>query len=236
MTKGRVDWPALIPGKLVRRYKRFLADIDLDSGGRVTAHCANSGRMTACCEPGRPVYLSYHDNPKRKLKYTWELIHMPTSLVGVNTMVPNRLVYQSVTEGMIAELAGYDSAVREVKVGDHSRIDLLLSNGDHDRCYVEVKNCTLVEDRIGCFPDAVTSRGLKHLVVLQEQVAAGNRCAMFYLIQRMDAVVFRPADHIDPAYGRQLRRAVKNGVEIMVYDVHIDLQSITIRRKVPWEI
>jgi sugar fermentation stimulation protein A len=236
MTQPGLFWPELVPGTLIRRYKRFLADVRLESGQEVTAHCANSGRMTACCDPGRTVYLSRQDNPRRKLKYTWELIEMPSSLVGVNTMVPNRLVHQSVVSDTVSELVGYQDAIREVKVGKHSRIDLMLSGGDRDRCYVEIKNCTLVENGVARFPDAVTSRGLKHLVELEKLVAKGYRCVMFYLIQRMDARLFRPADDIDPAYGNELRRVVNSGVEMLAYDVFIDLSSIVLRRKVPFEL
>ncbi len=231
-----LDWPKLIPGTLVRRYKRFLADVDLDSGEIVTAHCPNSGAMTACCDPGRRVYLSYHDNPRRKLKYTWELIKMPTSLVGVNTLVPNRLVFASLKAGEVPELSDYDKITSEVKTGLNSRLDLLLEKGESERCFVEIKNCTLVEDGLACFPDAVTARGLKHLVEMQRLVSSGDRCMMFYLIQRMDAEVFRPADHIDPAYGKELRQAAEHGVEIMVYDVRIDLEKIALNRKIPYEL
>lgn len=161
---------------------------------------------------------------------------MPTSMVGVNTLVPNRLVYRAASLGVIEELKGHESVRREVKVGKHSRLDLMLTGADDTKCYVEIKNCTLVEDGIACFPDAVTSRGLNHLVELQRLVSIGHRCMMFYLIQRMDARVFRPADHIDPAYGRELRRAVVNGVEIVVYDVHIDLEGIRLRRPVAFEL
>jgi sugar fermentation stimulation protein A len=228
--------PALIPGVLVKRYKRFMADVKLETGEIVTAHCPNSGSMRACSEPGRPVYLSYHDRPARKLKYTWEIIDMPTSLVGVNTQVPNRLVAESIAAGMITDLDGYDSISREVKTGNRSRLDILLSRGDTDRCYVEVKNCTLVEDGVAYFPDAVTSRGLKHLSELCALVSSGNRCAMFYLVQRMDAEIFQPADHIDPEYGRELRRVEALGVEIMVYDVHIDLKTISVNRRLPHKL
>lgn len=231
-----LSWPELLPGTLVRRYKRFLADVRLENGDMVTAHCPNSGSMTACCQPGRPVYLSHHDNPKRKLKYTWELIDMPTSLVGVNTLVPNRLVHRTITAGKIAALCGYEKAVREVRVGHHSRIDLMLSNGDADRCYVEVKNCTLVEEGTALFPDAVTARGLKHLKELETLIADGARGVMFYLIQRMDASVFTPADRVDPAYGRRLRQAAGKGLEILVYDVRIDLESIVIHRQIPFRL
>jgi len=226
-------WPDLISGILEKRYKRFMADVALPDGSLVTAHCPNSGSMKACCEPGRPVYLSLSDNPKRKLKYTWELIEMPTSLVGVNTLVPNRLVFHAIQTGHIPPLAGYDTVSREVKVGTRSRLDLMLENKKGKRCYVEVKNCTLVEEKTARFPDAVTERGLKHLNELKKLVGKGDRCVMFYLIQRMDAVEFKPADQIDPAYGKALRRVVKDGVEILAYDVKIDLKRIRIRKQIP---
>jgi sugar fermentation stimulation protein A len=228
-----LPWPDLIPGTLEKRYKRFLADVKLADGSVVTAHCPNSGSMKACCEPGRPVYVSMSDNPKRKLKYTWELIRMPKSLVGVNTLVPNRLVHHEIRTGRIHQLSGYDAIRREVKVGNKSRIDLMLKNKDGKRCFVEIKNCTLVEENAAAFPDAVTERGLKHLLELRTRVRKGDRCVMFYLIQRMDAASFTPADHIDPAYGKTLRRVVEDGVEILAYDVKIDLKCIRIRNRIP---
>jgi sugar fermentation stimulation protein A len=230
---GVLLWPELVGGILVKRYKRFLADVKLDNGTLVTAHCPNTGRMQGCSEPGRPVYLSRHDSPKRKLKYTWELIRMPGSLVGINTLVPNRLVFQAAQAGLIPELSGYNAAVREVSIESGSRIDLLLCNGQTDRCYVEIKNCTLVEDGTALFPDAVTARGLKHLKELETLVKAGCRCVMFYFIQRMDARIFRPADGIDADYGRGLRRAVDRGIEMLAYDVSIDLSGIRLNRKIP---
>ena len=211
-----------------------MADVTLETGEVVTAHCPNSGSMQTCSQPGRPVYLSYHDNPKRKLKYTWEIIAMPTSLVGINTQIPNRLIDTSIKTGRVKELYDYDHSTREVKTSSGSRLDILLSKGDTDRCYVEIKNCTLVEDGTAFFPDAVTQRGRKHLIELQNLTAAGHRCVMFFLIQRMDAEIFKPADHIDPAYGRELRHAAEHGVEILVYDVHIDLKTITLNRKIPY--
>ena len=228
-----IKWPPLIAGTLVKRYKRFLADVRLESGEIITAHCPNSGAMTGCSQSGRNVWVSFHDDPRRKLKYTWQLINMPTSLVGVNTMIPNRLVFQSVRHGLISDLSGYDDIFSEVKVGKNSRIDLLLQNSETDKCYVEVKNCTLVENGHAFFPDAITSRGRKHLVELQDLVVQGHRCVMFYLIQRMDAVKFSPADKIDPDYGEELRKALSNGVEILAYDVRIDFERIKIHRKVP---
>jgi len=257
---GVIKWPPLIKGTLIKRYKRFMADVLLDgpntlnthdletsqqyesseknmnsSGHVVTAHCPNSGSMLGCSEPGRQVYLSRHNNPKRRLKYTWEMIEMPGSLVGVNTMVPNRLVKASIMAGRVKGLSDFEHIRSEVKYGQNSRIDLFLQKGDC-RCFVEVKNCTLVTDGEACFPDAVTARGLKHLVELQNQIGLGDRCVMFYLVQRMDAKIFRPADHIDPAYGRELRKAVKNGVEIMVYDVLLDLEGIKLNKAVPFEV
>jgi len=160
---------------------------------------------------------------------------MPTSLVGVNTLIPNRLSKKSISSGKIQSLTGYQKIRTEVAYGNNSRIDLLLEDGN-EQCFVEVKNCTLVEDGIAYFPDAVTSRGLKHLVELQRQVREKNRAVMFYLIQRMDADGFRPAHHIDPAYSQEIKRAVKNGVEIIVYDVLIDLEGISLNRKIPYEI
>ena len=234
-TRG-LTWPELIPGTLIKRYKRFLADVKLESGEIVTAHCPNTGSMKGCCEPGRTVYLSVHDNPKRKYKYTWELIAMPTSLVGVNTLVPNRLVYKSIVHKLIPELCQYKKVQREIKISEHSRIDLMLTDGGAQRCYVEIKNCTLVSEGIAQFPDAVTSRGLKHITELENLAEAGHRCLMFYFIQRMDARIFRPADHIDPRYGRRLRQAVKKGIEVLAYDVRIDMQHIELNQNIPCEL
>ena len=225
-------WPPLVRGTLIKRYKRFLADIRLADGKVITAHCTNSGRMDTCNQPGRPVYVSRAANPKRKLKYTWELIEMPGSLVGVNTLLPNRLVAHAISSGQVKSLSGYAHLKREVKVGDRSRLDICLSNDEGKRCFVEVKNCTLVENGRACFPDAVTTRGLKHLDELQKLVSSGHRGAMFYLIQRMDATVFSPADHIDPDYGKGLRKAIGNGVEIIVFDVCIDLKQIYLNRAI----
>ncbi len=228
-----IIFPELIPGTLMKRYKRFLADIRLDDGRQVTAHCPNSGAMTGCCEPGRRVFLSLQDKPRRKLKYTWEIIDMPGSLVGVNTLLPNRLIARAITSGAIAPLAGYTEVRPEVRVGERSRIDLMLTRKDAAPCYVEIKNCTLVKDGLACFPDAVTVRGRTHLVELQTLVASGYRGVMVYLIQRMDAHRFAPAVHIDPAYAAELKKAIENGVEILVYDVELDRYRIRLRHPIP---
>lgn len=235
-TQSGISFPELVSGTLIRRYKRFLADVELENGDVVTAHCPNTGAMTACSEPGRTVYLSVHDHPKRKLKFTWELIDMPTSLVGVNTQIPNRLVHQAIQSGGIEPFAAYDEIRQEVRVGKHHRLDLMISKNGREPCYIEVKNCSLVEEGIARFPDAVTVRGRAHLSELQRLASEGFRTVIFFLINRMDAKIFMPADHIDPAYGRELRKAVSNGIEMMVYDVCVDLKSVRVRGPVPFRL
>lgn len=229
-------WDRLIRGTLVKRYKRFLADITLEDGQTVTAHCPNSGSMKACSDPGRPVYVTYHDSPKRKLKYTWELIEMPTSLVGVNTLVPNRLIFDAVKTGQISPFREFQYIKAEKKLESGSRLDLFLWNEDADRCFIEIKNCTMVSNGVASFPDAVTTRGQKHLRELQLLQDNNTRCAMLFLIQRSDASRFTPADGIDPEYGRELRKAVKNGVEIYVYDTEISLAGIRVNRPIPFDL
>jgi sugar fermentation stimulation protein A len=231
-----LQWPKLLPGVLLQRYKRFIADVRLTDGRVVSAHCANSGSMSGCSEPGRQVYLSQSDNPKRRLQYTWEIIEMPASLVCVNTSVTNILVRRAITAGLIPALAGYERCRSEVKCGEHSRIDLVLDHAHRPPCFVEVKSCTLVEDGVARFPDAVTTRGLKHLKELQEQIRIGNRAAMFFLVQRVDATKFGPADHIDSAYGLELREAYRNGVEIFCYDVRLTSERMIVNRPVPLDL
>jgi sugar fermentation stimulation protein A len=228
-----MKWPKLISGTLIRRYKRFLFDVRLKNNHTITAHSPNTGSMLGCCAPGSRVFLSKHNNPKRNFKFTVEMIETDTTLVGINTLLPNRLIRKVITSGEIKVLSGYSHIRPEVPYGENSRIDLLLENGKK-RCFVEIKNCTLVEDQVAYFPDAVSRRGLKHLLELQRQVKAGHRCVMFYLIQRTDAKSFKPADHIDPDYGRGLRSAVSGGVEIMVYDVKLDLEKIELNKPVPY--
>ena len=232
--KGEIKFPDLIEGTLIKRYKRFLTDIRLKTGQDITAHCPNTGTMLTCAQAGQPVYVSYHDNPKRKLKYSWELIKMPTSLVGINTILPNKLVKLSIENNLIKALEGYDKVLSEVKVGDKSRLDIMLEKESGEKCYIEVKNCTLVDNKTAFFPDAVTSRGLKHIKELLKLKEQGHRAIMFYLIQRMDAESFQPANHIDPVYADALQNAFKAGVEILVYDVQITLNGISIRNTIPF--
>jgi sugar fermentation stimulation protein A len=225
--------PALTKGVLVKRYKRFLADVELESGKIITVHCPNSGSMKGCAIPGSYVWLSESNNPKRKYRHTWELIKIPETMIGINTLVPNKLVKESIENGLIKELSGYQRIRAEVKTSQHTRLDLMLENEDDSKCYVEIKNCTMVEDGVAMFPDAVTTRGQKHLEELEDLVSKGHRGVIFYLIQRMDALTFKPADIIDKKYGEKLRKAFKNGVEIITRDTELDTQLIRIRDKVP---
>lgn len=209
--------PPLIPGRLIKRYKRFLADIELDDGSLVTAHCPNSGSMMGCNIPGSAVMISRSLNPERKLPYTWELVQADGFWVGLNTMLPNRLAEEAITDGTIKELDGYETLRREVPYGnERSRIDILLE-GTSGLCYVEVKNVTLVENGTALFPDAVTERGQKHLRELMEVVRNGHRGVILFTVQRGDGNAVSPADRIDPVYGKLLREAVKNGVEAMAW-------------------
>ncbi len=236
MTYNGYQLPPLIPGRLVKRYKRFLADVILENGQTVTAHCPNSGAMTGCALPNAPVWISESDNPKRKLKYTWELIRMPGSMVGINTQVPNKLVRDSVKAGLVEELAGFTKVTSEVKTSDHTRLDLKLESPSGKLGFVEIKNCTLVDQGRAMFPDAVTTRGQKHLDELVRLVKEGHTGVIFYLIQRTDAGQFSPAAHIDPAYADKLKNAVENGVKVITRDVLIDLERICLNRPVPVEL
>jgi len=226
--------PPLITGKLIKRYKRFLADVELYTGETVTAHCPNSGSMKGCAIPGSQVWLSRSNNPKRKLKYTWELIKTHGTMIGINTQVPNKLVKQAIENGIIQELSGYDRVRAEIKTSEHTRLDLLLEKNTGEKCYVEIKNCTLVEDGVAMFPDAVTTRGQKHLDELVRLVSLGHRGVIFYLIQRMDALSFKPAEMIDKTYAEKLKKAVKNGVQIITRDTIIDAKAIKIGKLIKW--
>jgi sugar fermentation stimulation protein A len=221
----------LIKGKLRQRYKRFLADVELEDGCIVTAHCANSGSMKGLKEPGSTVYLSPNKNPKAKLDWRWELIDVGTSLVGINTSRPNHIVEAAIRAEHVPELTGYENIRREVKYGKNSRIDILLEGPG--LCYVEVKSVTLKEGELAIFPDSVTARGTKHLNELMDMVAEGHRAVMFYLAQRSDCSGFAPADEIDPTYASALRQAHKAGVEIFCYQCELSPQGIKITGTLP---
>jgi sugar fermentation stimulation protein A len=235
----KLDRP-LLAGTLIRRYKRFLADVELEDGTELTVHCPNSGAMTTCSEPGRPVLISDSGNPRRKLRHTLEMIRMGRTWVGVNTNNPNRAVAGFVARGRIPELAGYDGLRREVPYGENarSRIDLLLEDpaGERPDCYVEVKNSTLKVDRHAAFPDAVTERGRKHLEDLEGVVADGDRGVIFFFIGRADCHRFRPADEVDPTYGETLRRAVAAGVEALAYRMRFTRRRIELVDRLPVDL
>lgn len=224
----------LTEGTLVRRYKRFLADVQLPSGEIVTVHCANPGSMIGLAEPGMRVLLSRAANPARKLPWSWELVEADGALVGINTAHPNRIVEDAIASGAIGELAGYDTIRREVRYGINSRIDLLLSAAGRPDTYVEVKNVHLSRRKgLSEFPDSVTARGAKHLAELSAMVAAGHRAAMFYLIHRGDTDAFALARDIDPAYAAAFDRALAAGVEMLAYGCRVSADGVEIAGRIP---
>lgn len=220
----------LIPGTLVQRYKRFLADVRLAGGEIVTAHCTNTGSMMGCKEPGSAVYLSRSDNLTRKLPYTWELVQANGTWVGINTLHPNRLVAEAVKSGALCELDNYPAVRREVVTRQGTRLDLCLEGTDC-HCYVEVKSVTLSVDGAAAFPDAISERGTKHLKELIRLKRKGYRAAVVFVIQRDDCEIFRPADEIDPEYGRWLRRAIKAGVEALPYRAKVTPGEIVLDKR-----
>ncbi|HEY6008056.1 MAG TPA: DNA/RNA nuclease SfsA [Geobacteraceae bacterium] len=223
----------LYPGRLIRRYQRFLADVELESGHIVVAHCPNSGSMKGCNAPGSQVLLSRSLNPNRKLPFTWELVLVGGFWVGINTQLPNRLVREAIENGTIPELMGYDDLRSEVPYGsERSRIDLLLERPD-ERCFVEVKNVTLVAGDRALFPDAVTLRGQKHLRELMSMVQLGGRGVIFFVVQRDDGSAVAPADRIDPEYGRLLRLAVASGVEALAYRAEVTPEEVRLIERLP---
>ncbi|WP_122520332.1 DNA/RNA nuclease SfsA [Pannonibacter phragmitetus] len=223
----------LVRGRLVKRYKRFLADVVLDSGEEITAHCANPGSMLGLNAPGSLVYLSRSDNPARKLAWSWEIIEADGALVGISTAHPNRLVEEALLAGLIPELSGFASLRREVKYGKNSRIDILLEGADGGLTYVEVKNVHLMRQAgLAEFPDSVTARGAKHLVELEDMVRAGHRAVMVYLVQRPDCSELDFAADIDPAYAAALRQAMAGGVEAHAIGCEVTPEFIRATRKV----
>ncbi|MDJ0836251.1 MAG: DNA/RNA nuclease SfsA [Acidobacteriota bacterium] len=233
-----MKWPGpVIHGKYQKRYKRFLADFLLEDGTPVTAHCANTGSMKTCRESGAPGLLTFHDDPKRKLKYSWQAVQMPDGWVGINTALANHLVVEAIQSGVVAELQNYSECKTEQKYGKASRIDILLSREDRPSCYVEVKNTTLLlADGIVGFPDAVTQRGTKHLRELQEMAGQGHRAVLFFCVQRESATRVRPADDFDPEYAQTLREAAENGVEILAYRARISEEGVSLNQALPVDL
>lgn len=224
-----MKFDTLFHGKLIKRYKRFLADIVLDDGQLVIAHVPNSGAMTSTIADNCDVWVTYHDNPKRKLKYTLELTKIDNQLICVNTSVANKISAQAIEMGVVKELAHYPVLKTEQKYGKNSRIDILLEEGEK-KCYVEVKSVTLKVGDALAFPDSITSRGEKHLRELELMVQEGHRAVMLYVIQRTDKLPFRIADEIDEKYYKTFCEVTKKGVEILVYQSHIDLEEVFLER------
>lgn len=225
----------LTEGRLVRRYKRFLADVELSGGEVVTVHCANPGAMTGVAQPGMRVWLSRSAAPGRKLPWSWELVEAGGALVGINTANPNRIAAEAIAEGRIPALAGYDRIAREVAYGTRSRVDLVLSRDGVPDAYVEVKNVHLVrEPGLAEFPDSVTARGARHLAELSAMVGAGHRAVMLFLVQRPDASAFALARDIDPAYGAAFDRAAAAGVEMHVWRCRVTAEEIVVDADLPF--
>ena len=237
--RAGVSFPSVLAeGRLVQRYKRFLADVEFPDGSVVTAHVPNSGTMLGLNAPGSRVWLSRSDNPARKLAYTLEMVEADGHAVGVNTGHPNALAAAAIKAGAIPELDGYETIRREVRYGRNSRIDLLLESPDRPPAYVEIKNVHLRRlDRHGGraaeFPDCVTARGAKHLVELADMVALGCRAVMLYLVQRADCDHFRVAEDIDPVYHKGLLSARKAGVETLCYSCTVTPEAILLDRPLP---
>ncbi len=224
----------LIRATLVKRYKRFLADVTLEDGTEVTAHCANPGAMTGLNIAGMTVWLEPNDNPKRKLRYSWKLVEDNGALVGIDTAMPNKIVHEALCAGQIPELSAYEAIKPEVKYGENSRIDFLLTAPGLPDCYLEVKCVNL--RRVGSlveFPDTITKRGAKHLVELTNMVEQGHRAVMLYLVFRGDCTSFQLATDIDPVYGAAFATAFNGGVEALCYATRITTSAVTLAQVMP---
>lgn len=227
-------------GKLIKRYKRFLADVELESGEIVTAHCPNTGSMRNCAQPGWVVWLTYQPSPKRKLAYTWELSQSERGdLIGINTQRANKVVYEALANQRISELTGYSNVKSEVKYGNqNSRIDFLLSDASNRHCYVEVKSVTLLDEDeanrgAGFFPDAKSLRGQKHLEELIDIKQQGHDACLLFCVQHTGIDSVAPADRIDPRYGELLRVAHKQGVQVLAYKCKITSDLMYLAEKIP---
>lgn len=228
--------PPLRPARLIRRYKRFLADVELPDGRRTTVHCPNTGAMLGCAEPGMAVYLSRAANPDRKYPLTWELVEaLPRVWVGIHTGRTNALVREALLDGALQELAGYRAIQAEAKLHKGFRVDFMLrGHGNRPDCCLEVKNVTAaVTDGVALFPDAVSERASRHLRELMERAAAGERAVLCFCVQRDDVNEVRPADEIDPVYGATLREALAAGVEVLAYAARVSPEEVRIYRRVP---
>ena len=227
--------PSFDSGVLIKRYKRFLTDIRLENGDTVTIHCPNTGSMRNCLFEGEKVWFSVSDNPKRKYSRTWELAQTTAGhIIGINTGRANALAEEAINNGVISELQGYQSLRREVKYGsENSRIDILLEDSDKPNCYIEVKSCTLLEQDQGYFPDAVTTRGQKHLRELMEMVEQGYRAVLLFVVQHTGIKSVKAAAHIDEDYAKLLVEAHKKGVEIIAYSAELSPLEASLVKSCP---
>ncbi len=234
-----MQYPELLEGRLVRRYQRFLADVELKTGEIITAHCANTGSMLNCSDPGSRVWVIDSDNPRRKLRYTWELVEVEGRFLAcINTNRANQLVKEAIIDCRIDELVGYDELLTERLYGlEQSRIDILLRGDGRPDCYVEIKSVTLQsENGLGLFPDAVTTRGRKHLRELAAVVREGHRAVLFFNVAHTGIVRMKPAWKIDPEYALTLSEVMEAGVEVVVYGTEISPQSIELGRRLEFSI
>lgn len=225
----------LIPAILVRRYQRFLVDVELADGGVATAHCPNTGSMLSCSAPGSPVYLSESANPQRKYPYSLEMVFADNAWIGVNTSRTNTIVAEAIERGQVPELSQPDRIKREVRTSPACRLDLAVFHGSTPT-YVEIKSCTWVDGGWAMFPDAVTARGTKHLLELRDLARSGCKAAAFFLVQRSDATGFRPAERIDPLYARTLREAHDDGVAVLAYQAAVTPEAIRITGPLPYSL
>lgn len=231
-----MDFPQpLKRGTLVSRYKRFFADVVMEDGTAVTAHCPNPGAMLGVNTPGLTVWLSKSDDPKRKLAHTLEFVEVDGAMVGVNTMHPNRLVAEALAADAIPELRGYTTHRREVKYGEASRVDFLLEHPDRPPCWLEIKNCHLSRTKgLAEFPDCVAARSSKHLRELEAMAAAGERAVVLFVVQRTDCESFRACAELDPKFAAALDQAAAAGVEVLVYAAQMSPQAVRLSHAIPW--
>lgn len=225
----------LVSAVLKKRYKRFLADVALEDGTELTVYCPNTGSMRSCSAPGSEVLLSRSENEKRKYPYTLEMVRAGRTWVGVNTGMTNKIVVEAIKSGKIPELGRVENVKTEVKVSSKSRLDVMIE-ADGYKTFIEVKNCSLVENEVAMFPDAVTERGTKHLYELAELVKQGHGGVIFYLVQRGDAKQFKPAAQIDPVYAAALKDVVKIGVKVLVYQAEVGAKGIEVSRSLPFSL
>lgn len=233
-----MKWPdKIIEATFLRRYKRFLADFRLVDGREVTAHCANTGSMKTCLRIGARAWLTHHDDPKRKLAYSWQAIEMEDGWVGIHTGLANRLVVEALMADMVPELSGYANLATERKYGQNSRVDIFLSDPNRADCYVEVKNVTLwLGPGLVGFPDAVTKRGQKHLHELAQMVTNGHRAVLFYCVQRASAQAIQPAEAFDPDYTTALAKAIAVGVEVLAYRANLSSEAVFLEKAIRLDI